>query len=303
MLNIEMSERIKKLRTINHFNFVGPFFNDKQKDADFSIGSVIREIITRYDYEIKHNYTFVIKYDKDIYSFLAYRMIYSAGSVLQRTIDIKILGDVNTPEEKEIFKNVPVIGYRKARKLKKVVFVTGYHPIYNVIDLSSYSKTFIEIFNPIERFLPDSLTIAQEFYLKPESQLWSLFLETREDNYLDSDWENVIDKTVPIVVFKLEGNENDFPVFNFILKSSKEGNIHMYVVENKEAEKFITDNLRIYVDTRNVPSELNIINNEEYIDMVSKFALNSKNEIINEIHFFDKNTLPKEEDEDENSDC
>jgi len=29
MLNIEMSERIKKLRTINHFNFVGPFFNDK----------------------------------------------------------------------------------------------------------------------------------------------------------------------------------------------------------------------------------------------------------------------------------
>ena len=76
----------------------------------------------------------------------------------------------------------------------------------------------------------------------------------------------------------------------------------MYVVENKEAEKFITDNLRIYLDTRNVPSELNIINNEEYISMVNKFTLNSKNEIMNEIHFFDKNTLP-EEDEDENSDC
>lgn len=29
MLNIEMPERIKKLRAINHFNFVGPFFNDK----------------------------------------------------------------------------------------------------------------------------------------------------------------------------------------------------------------------------------------------------------------------------------
>jgi len=227
-------------------------------------------------------------------------MIYSAGSVLQKTIDIKILGDIDTPEEKEIFKDIPVIGYRKARKLKKVVFITGYHPIYNVINLSSYSKTFIEIFNPIERFLPDSLTMAQEFYLKPESQLWSLFLEMREDNYLDSNWESVINKTIPIVVFKLEGNENDFPVFNFILKSSKEGNIHMYIVENEEAAKFITDNLRIYVDTRNVPSELNIINNEEYIDMISKFTLNSKIEIINEIHFFDKNTLPEEEDENEN---
>ena len=229
-------------------------------------------------------------------------MIYGAGSVLQRTIDIKILGSVDNPEEKDFFKDIPVISYRKARKLKKVVFVTGYHPIYNVIDLSSYSKTFVEIFNPIERFLPDSLTMVQEFYLKPESQLWSLFLETREDNYLDSDWESVIDKTVPIVVFKLEGNENDFPVFNFILKSSKEGNIHMYVVENNEAAEFIFNNLRIYLDTSNIPSELNIINNEEYIDMVSKFALNSKNEIINEIHFFDKNTLPKEEDEDENHD-
>ena len=230
-------------------------------------------------------------------------MIYGAGSVLQKTIDIKILGDIDTSEEKEIFKDIPVIGYRKARKLKKVVFVTGYHPIYNVINLSSYSKTFIEIFNPIERFLPDSLTMAQEFYLKPESQLWSLFLEMREDNYLDSNWEDVINKTIPIVVFKLEGNENDFPVFNFILKSSKEGNIHVYLVENEKAAKFITDNLRIYIDTRNVPSELNIINNEEYIDMISKFTLNSKNEIINEIHFFDKNTLPEEEDENENSDC
>ena len=210
MLNIEMSERIKKLKTINHFNFVGPFFNDKQKDADFSIGSAIRETITKYDYEIKHNYTFVIKYDKDIYSFLAYRMIYGAGSVLQRNIDIKILGDVNTPEEKEFFKDIPV------RKLKKVIFVTGYHPIYNVIDLSSYSKTFVEIFNPIERFLPNSLSMAQEFYLKSESQLWSLFLETREDNYLDSDWEDVIDRTSPIVVFKLKGQENDFPVLTFI---------------------------------------------------------------------------------------
>ena len=76
----------------------------------------------------------------------------------------------------------------------------------------------------------------------------------------------------------------------------------MYVVENNEAAEFIFNNLRIYLDTSNIPSELNIINNEEYIDMVSKFALNSKNEIINEIHFFDKNTLPKEEDEDENSD-
>ena len=298
MLNIEMSERIKKLRTINHFNFIGPFFNDKQKDTDFSIGSAIREIIIRYDYEIKHNYTFVIKYDKDIYSFLAYRMIYSAGSVLQKTIDIKILGDIDTPEEKEIFKDIPVIGYRKARKLKKVVFITGYHPIYNVINLSSYSKTFIEILNPIARFEPDTLSVAQTFYLDVKSALWSIFLEGRDDNYLYRDWSNEIDNDIPIVFFKLTGTEVDFPVFDLIRKSSNEGNIHLYIVENEEQYNFIRCNLAPYIETRNIPNELNTVTEKEYRHIAACRGL------IDEIHYFDIDTLPpNEEEENEDSDC
>lgn len=296
--DIEVQERIRQLRTINKFNFSTPFFYDKEKDANFAVTKALQDIINTYHNELKKKYTFIIKYDKDIYSFLAYRMVRNVGAALQLKMDIRILGDIDTKEEKEIFKDMPTIGWRKARKIKNAVFVTGYHPIYNVIDLSSYSKTFIEILNPIARFEPDTLSVAQTFYLDVKSALWSIFLEGRDDNYLYGDWSNEIDNDIPIVFFKLTGTEADFPVFDLIRKSSNEGNIHLYIVENEEQYNFIRCNLAPYIETRNIPNELNTVTEKEYRHIVACRGL------IDEIHYFDIDTLPPdEEEENEDSDC
>ena len=223
-------------------------------------------------------------------------MIRNVGAALQLEMDIRILGDIDTKEEKEIFKDIPTIGWRKARKIKNAVFVTGYHPIYNVIDLIPYSKIFIEILNPIERFEPNSLSIAQTFYLNMESILWSILLEIRDDKYLEKEWET--DNNIPLIFFKLKGNESDFPVFDLIRKSSSEGNIHLYIVENEDQYNFIRCNLAPYIDTRNIPNELNTITEEEYRHIAACRGL------IDEIHYFDINTLPPdEEEENEDSDC
>lgn len=287
--NVEISERIKLLRTINKFNFNTPFFNDKEKDANYAVAKTLQEITRNYHNELKNKYTFIIKYDRDIYSFLAYRMIKNVSSALQIEMDIRILGNVSTKEEKEIFKDIPTIGWRKACKIKNAVFVTGYHPIYNVIDLTTYSKTFIEILNPIARFEPDSLSIAQTFYLNMESILWSILLEIRDDNYLEKGWET--DNNIPLIFFKLKGNESDFPVFDLIRKSSSEGNIHLYIVENEDQYNFIRCNLAPYIDTRNIPNELNTITEEEYRHIAACRGL------IDEIHYFDINTLPPVEED------
>ena len=249
---------------------------------------------------MKRKTTIILKYDNDFYSYLAYRMIRFAAGAKQIEIDLRILGEIKTSQEKEIFKEFKTISWRKARKIKNAIFVTGYHPIYNVIDLSSYSKIFIEILNPIERFTPDSLTTAQEFYLDIDSPLWSIFLEGRSDDYLEEDWSHRIDKDIPLCVFDLQGNENDFPVFNFILKSSKEGNIHLYIFKNEEQAEYIQNNLRIYLDTSNIPAPINMITIEEYRQLWTSSA-NEDGSIKNEIHFFDIDNLPEEEDEDENS--
>lgn len=300
-IEMDMDERINKLRAINFFNFDGPFFFNREQDTDFAIARSAQNILTKYEKDMKRKTTIILKYDNDFYSYLAYRMIRFAAGAKQIEIDLRILGEIKTPQEKEIFKEFKTISWRKARKIKNAIFVTGYHPIYNVIDLSSYSKTFIEILNPIERFTPDSLTTAQEFYLDIDSPLWSIFLEGRSDDYLEEDWSHRIDKDIPLCVFDLQGNENDFPVFNFILKSSKEGNIHLYIFKNKEQAEYIQNNLRIYLDTCNVPAPINMITIEEYRQLWAS-STNEDGSINNEIHFFDIDNLP-EEDEDENSDC
>lgn len=300
-IKMNMDERIQKLRTINFFNFYGPFFFNKERDTDFAIAKSAQDILTRYEKDMKRKVTIILKYDNDFYSYLAYRMIRFAAGAKQIEINLRILGEIKTDQEKEIFKEFKTISWHKARKIKNAIFVTGYHPIYNVIDLSSYSKTFVEILNPIERFAPDVLTTAQEFYLNSDSPLWSIFLEGRDDNYLESAWEGRIDKDIPLCVFDLQGNEDDFPVFNFILKSAREGNIHLYIYKNEEQSEFIFNNLRPYLETRNVPDQINMITMDEYRQLWTS-STNEDGSINNEIHFFDIDNLPKE-DEDENSDC
>lgn len=300
-IEMNMDERIQKLRTINFFNFYGPFFFNKERDTDFAIAKSAQDILTRYEKDMKHKVTIILKYDNDFYSYLAYRMIRFAAGAKQIEINLRILGEIKTDQEKEIFKEFKTISWHKARKIKNAIFVTGYHPIYNVIDLSSYSKTFVEILNPIERFAPDVLTTAQEFYLNSDSPLWSIFLEGRDDDYLESAWEGRIDKDIPLCVFDLQGNEDDFPVFNFILKSAREGNIHLYIYKNEEQSEFIFNNLRPYLETRNVPDQINMITMDEYRQLWTS-STNEDGSINNEIHFFDIDNLP-EEDEDENSDC
>ena len=300
-IEMNMDERIQKLRTINFFNFYGPFFFNKERDTDFAIAKSAQDILTRYEKDMKRKVTIILKYDNDFYSYLAYRMIRFAAGAKQIEINLRILGEIKTDQEKEIFKEFKTISWHKARKIKNAIFVTGYHPIYNVIDLSSYSKTFVEILNPIERFAPDVLTTAQEYYLNSDSPLWSIFLEGRDDDYLESAWEGRIDKDIPLCVFDLQGNEDDFPVFNFILKSAREGNIHLYIYKNEEQSEFIFNNLRPYLETRNVPDQINMITMDEYRQLWTS-STNEDGSINNEIHFFDIDNLP-EEDEDENSDC
>lgn len=300
-IEMNMDERIKKLRTINHFNFDGPFLFNEERDTDFAIGKSAANILAKYKSEMKRKVTIIVKYDNDFYSFLAYRIIRCAASAAQIEINLRVLGEIKTDQEKEIFKDFKTISWHKARKIKNAIFVTGYHPIYNVLDLSSYSKTFIEILNPIEKFPPYALTIAQSFYLDSDSPLWSIFLEGRDDDYLEADWSGKIDRDIPLCVFNLQGNENDFPVFNFILKSAREGNIHLYIYKNEEQSEFIYNNLRPYLDVRNIPAPINMITIEEYRHMFAT-SLDSEGNVINEIHYFDIDNLP-EEDEDENSDC
>ena len=126
-----MYDNIEKfLRVNNYFNFEGPMLNytgekNVERDTNYIISKTINNFITIYKEFISKRGTFVIKYDHDLYSYLALRIIHTASVCMRRIFDIRILGELNA-EEQKFFKDFKTISYRNAKKLKNCVLVTGF---------------------------------------------------------------------------------------------------------------------------------------------------------------------------------
>lgn len=271
------------LRVINHFNLDGPVIEDKDRDADLLITKAMGRFCSKYSKELKSNYTFIIKYDNDIYSALSYIIVANCGGIVKRNLDIRLMGTPKTSEEKQFFNRVKTITYHKAKKAKKAILITGFHPICNVINLAQLSKEFIEIANPLERFVPDTFRVTQSYWLQVA------FAESLDKRVKLSNWFTIdewnkffslplsvdnlpqvlpnIDYDVPVCVFSFDArhlnkeffSEEDAKYFDFILESSKEGNLHLYDVRGLSEEniEFLKCNLSPYIDYRNQPMRLN----------------------------------------------
>lgn len=301
-------DKLRHLRVINYFNLNGPYTNDESKNTDMTIVKSIHTFLQIFDSEIKQNYTFIIKYDNDIFSLLAYKIIKNASIILGKDLDIRYYCENLTPEEKEYFKGIKPIGLRKAKKLKKAVLITGFNPICNVDADGTFSKIFIDIYRPLEHFTPKNLRILQNFYFDKEKdkkifvknlglrneneQNWESYFSYPITNMKNNNTENFETETflrkhletlknnVPVVIFTLSGTERDFPLYDFILKSSKEGNIHIYYVDGDI--DFVKTNLSPYLDFRNQLNEINLISYEEFKELTK---------IIKEDYFYYYNTF------------
>lgn len=298
---MEAKTQLKYLRIINYLNFELNLMpnNSNEQNANVALLKAMRDFLSKYSSEIKKKYTFVVKYEHDIYSFLALRICHAAVTAIRKTIDIRILGDL-TKEEQEFFKDFKSIGLKKAKKLKQCVLITGFNPILNVENEMFLSKKFIMIHHPIERLTPIDLYTLMNFYLKEDSFLykkdlkatnWSFFYQTPvglTNNFEMKElaWDispddiyQKCDKNIPIVAFKLKGTEEDLDTFDIIYKSSKEGNIHLYIIEGDR--NFVINNLISYLDCRNVPQDINIMDEKKAYEILELAAENIDTNFIN----------------------
>lgn len=285
---MEAITQLKYLRVLNHLNMDQAFIKQqttKDQRADIIVAKAMTEFLRKYEFEIKKKYTFVVDYRNDVFSFIALRICHGAVAAMRRTIDIRILGDLNA-KEKEFLKDFPTISYRKAKKLKQCVLITGFNPILNVENEAVLSKDFIEIYHPIARITPEILNSIMNFYLNEDSFLylkgmdetiWTDFY--REPVAMTKDFENTdilwfprsvaniyyknCDFQIPLIHFILSGTEEDFDTYDIIMKSAKEGNIHLYTIEgDKTNVDFVISNLAPYIEARNVPQDINIVTEE-----------------------------------------
>ena len=255
-----------------------PLLEDKEKNADMVITRIIVKFLQKYSKLLRLKYTFIVDYKNDAYSFLAYRIIRSAASAINSDIDLRILGEVKTEEEKYFFKNVPTIGWRKAKKHKKAVIITAFNPIYNVSTAENFSNIFIEVFNPLEYISPYDLETIQDFYIDKDSSLyienigrnseelegWYEFYERPLDETFYPKDIRVNDKLA--IVFFLSGTEDDFPAYDEILKCAAVGEIVLYVIPGGK-EEFVKGCLAPHVSSAYLPNKLNTITEETVIEI------------------------------------
>ena len=249
---------------------------------------------------------------------MALRIIHTAATAIQRTIDIRILGELNS-DEQEYFKHFKTISYRKAKKMKNAVLITGFNPILNVDCIGDLSKVFIEIYNPISRLTPVTLQTLFSYWIDKDCFLydenfakteWSKYTDYEDEKkFSETDFSNEnltpsikeiynnIDENIPIVHFILSGTTEDFPLYNYILKSSREGNIHIYTIYGGEEEvEFTKLNLGTYIGFRNYPRNCNIVSEEE-----GRKIIEESNGDINEQIFIYKDFKEEKEETNENS--
>lgn len=217
----------------------------------------MNKFLIEFKKEIALKYNMIILYQNDIYSYFAYKIIKNALISLKKDNNIFILGKV-PKEEKNLFSKENVITkIHSKKKKKKDIVITGFNPIYNVIDISKLSKDFDKIYHPLQTMPPEYIDMLIEYYVPDKSCLLNQTtdnIKELKDKYYCSNV--IINEKNPFVCYELTGSEKDFPIYNYILQHQDK--INLYIIP-PEGEKFVKTNLGFYIMGRNYPNEFNIV--------------------------------------------
>lgn len=261
------SEQIRNnLKIIYNYKFDGPHCEDTQKDTDIAILNFINNTLRQYGHLFKMGYCVILECNS-IFDYLCYKLIQNISPLT--TVKPKFYIIENKDADKTLFKNVTFIGLKKAKKMKRAIFISGYHPIYNVTDLTEKSKYFKTILKPFERFTPCQILQLQDFYTEKKNPYYN-------ENLVDKDWlyrfyqypvglkdfnVNLSNLKTPlnIYLFELSGTEKDFKCYDFILRKDEDDAIFLYKVDSQEAADFTKLNLNPYMQRHHAPNKYNII--------------------------------------------
>jgi hypothetical protein len=172
-----------------------------------------------------------------------------------------------TEDDKNIFKNVPFIGKKKLKKIKKGFYVKSYHPICNVLSTDVYFNHFITL-EPLKHFTPTQLDQMIDYYIDKKCSLYKKIEQDELYNFFKYPIDKLPNKFVGIqpqniYLFKLSGTKKDFRCYDFLieesLKNEEISSIFLYQVDSEEAAKWTKENLSPYIYYYHSPNEYSMI--------------------------------------------
>lgn len=262
----DMENILRNKLIFNALNLDYPRANQNYiNQTNTTISTIMNDFIKQYYNNFKDTY-FILLYNDDIYSLIAYQILKNIQGIYP--FKLKILGKrKNTKIEtnKKDFLN-----YFQLNKIKKenIIYISCFNPIYKVKNsILPFKELRNNCYNIIEKFTPIQFKIMTNFYAIKNNKLLSEFNNGFFEQFCDFSnskgffqkctliftnpyFDNIIKDIKTLDLIQLQGNEEDFLIFDQIVKTS---NNHIcfyyYDINNKE---FLMNNLNSYINPANI---------------------------------------------------
>lgn len=137
-------------------------FTNYENQTNYTLCCIMNNFIAKYKKDF-NNKIFILEYNDDIYSTIAYRILKNLQGVFN--FNLKVKGSCKI-YEKEINKKDKIsIIDRIVNRKKNRIFISCYNPIYDVISSNAtHIKTNSEKFFIINRFTKEQFKIMCKFF-------------------------------------------------------------------------------------------------------------------------------------------
>ena len=232
-----------------------------EKQTDRTLNMIMNKFVEKYK-DVFDTHNFILEYQDNIFGILTYYILKNIQGVYP--FNLKVYGKIK--KTKHLFYNKKdIITKWRAKHRKNTIFINCFNPLYYVDfsekDFNDLSKSI----SIIDKFTPEQLNHLCCFFnlwnkdnkelLNPLngmiiSTINEIFNKISNGNALPKVFYNKYCNPIPdIIIYKLNGDESDFPEYDRILKEEKN---YIVVYEcPKEKEQFIIDNLNFFINSRN----------------------------------------------------
>lgn len=239
---------------------------DYQKEFNYeeqtnrTLNTIMNNFVHNYK-NMFNTHTFILEYQDDVFGIITYNILKNIQGIYN--FDLKVFGKVK--KTKNLFyNNKDIITKRKLKQFDNIIKINCFNPLYYV-DFSI--KDFNDLSNSIsliDRFTPQQLKYLCKFFnlndiknkeiLQPLLKMNFFTLNTLYVNFNNFTNSKVLKEKYTINipkfrVYNLTGTEEDFPIFDLMLKQEKESIYFYYCPEDKE--QFVINNLNHFINSRN----------------------------------------------------
>lgn len=273
------------------YNYLNLDYSNNLIDYENQTNQTVCKIMNNFIDTYKNNFnnkTFILMYQDDIYSLIAYNILKNIQGVYH--FNLKIYG--KRKNTKQYIKKNEFVNFLKFKRIKQenIIYISCFNPIYKVKNSPILFKelSYNDCYKIINKFTPYQFEILSKFYsIKKEILLDEFklnffiqfkqftsdiqsFLDEKPDIFKNKYFSDMVEyelKNSKFYLIKLNGNESDFELFDRLIKLNE---VCFYFYDNnKEKEDFLKLNLNNYVPTANIINKNNS-NNYELVNLFLK---------------------------------